>query len=345
MIKLGNQDITLKIGSADVSAAYLGSVLVYSGGTPPTPSFDGKWLATYSDSHTESAQCDASSAITSGEITLTYLVSVEIGQCVTTISATTFKNCSSLTSVTIGSGVTSIRTQAFYGCTSLTSATIPDSVTIISSSTFYNCTSLTSVTLGSGVTSIGSSAFQNCTSLTSVTIPSGVTSIGGNAFNGCSDLTSVTVLATTPPTLGGSRVFDDTNDCPIYVPSQSVSAYKSAARWSTYASRIQAIPTPSPQWVTFNSGDDISGLNVYGVKGVANNLSNTFGSELENICFELSRNIVNAIIGDYSNPCYTDTYGINDNVELIFGNIGCSDYYTLPASRTASSTIQLYIYQ
>ena len=34
MIKLGNNDITLKIGSADVSAAYLGSTLVYSGGTP-----------------------------------------------------------------------------------------------------------------------------------------------------------------------------------------------------------------------------------------------------------------------------------------------------------------------
>ena len=37
MIKLGNQEITLKVGSADVSAAYLGSTLVYSGGTPPTP--------------------------------------------------------------------------------------------------------------------------------------------------------------------------------------------------------------------------------------------------------------------------------------------------------------------
>lgn len=38
MIKLGNNDITLKVGSADVSAAYLGSTLVYSGGTPILPS-------------------------------------------------------------------------------------------------------------------------------------------------------------------------------------------------------------------------------------------------------------------------------------------------------------------
>lgn len=36
-IKLGNLDISMKVGSDDVSAAYLGSTLVYSGGTPPTP--------------------------------------------------------------------------------------------------------------------------------------------------------------------------------------------------------------------------------------------------------------------------------------------------------------------
>lgn len=36
-VKIGNNDITLKLGSADVSAAYIGYTLVYSGGTPPTP--------------------------------------------------------------------------------------------------------------------------------------------------------------------------------------------------------------------------------------------------------------------------------------------------------------------
>ena len=36
-IKLGNSNITLKVGSSAVTAAYLGSTLVYSGGTPPTP--------------------------------------------------------------------------------------------------------------------------------------------------------------------------------------------------------------------------------------------------------------------------------------------------------------------
>ena len=78
--------------------------------------------------------------------------------------------------------------------------------------------------------------------LTSITIGSGVTSIGGAAFYNCRSLSSVTVEATTPPTLG-LNVFNNTNNCPIYVPSQSVNAYKTATNWKTWASRIQAIPS------------------------------------------------------------------------------------------------------
>jgi hypothetical protein len=40
----------------------------------------------------------------------------------------------------------------------------------------------------------------------------------------------------------GAMVFDGTNNCSIYVPSDSVDAYKSAPYWSNYASRIQAMP-------------------------------------------------------------------------------------------------------
>lgn len=36
-IKIGNSNITLKLGSSDVAAAYIGSVQVYGGSTPPTP--------------------------------------------------------------------------------------------------------------------------------------------------------------------------------------------------------------------------------------------------------------------------------------------------------------------
>ena len=58
---------------------------------------------------------------------------------------------------------------------------------------FSRCTGLTSVTIGSGVTAIGSYAFYDCTGLTSVTIGSGVTAIGSYAFYDCTGLTSVTI--------------------------------------------------------------------------------------------------------------------------------------------------------
>ena len=230
-----------------------------------------KYKLTLNDSSTVSAECNTSTiatrTITKEEVSSQYsgsVASAEIGECVesigfdafygcsgltsvvipdsvTNIGGYAFSACTSLTSIIIPSGVTSIGERAFSVCSGLTSIVIPDGVTSIEYSTFGQCNALTSVTIGSGVTTIGGSAFYNCRSLTSINIPSGVTSIGNYAFWNCTGLTSVTVNAATPPTLG-TRVFYGTNDCPIYVPSASVETYKAASGWSTYASRIQAIP-------------------------------------------------------------------------------------------------------
>ena len=108
--------------------------------------------------------------------------------------------------------------------------------------TFSQCPNIISAEIPNSVTTIGLGAFNQCSDLTSVIIPKGVTSIGGSAFYGCSSLTSVTVEATIPPTLD-EEAFDSTNNCPIYVPSESVETYKAASGWSDYALRIQAMPT------------------------------------------------------------------------------------------------------
>ena len=230
----------------------------------PTPGFEGKYKLTLNDSTTVSAACDGTSAITSAETTAytSTLVSAEIGDCVSIIGDLAFDSCYYLTSIDIPSGVTTIGDLAFHYCYSLTSVDIPDSVTTIGDYAFSSCISLTSCTIGTGVTSISSNAFgiceglsaitipnsvttigafafSQCRSLTSIDIPNSVTSIGAYAFGSCSSLASVTVNATTPPTLD-SNVFDGST-CPIYVPAASVETYKSAANWSTYASRIQAI--------------------------------------------------------------------------------------------------------
>lgn len=103
------------------------------------------------------------------------------------------------------------------------------------------------VVVGNDITSIGYEAILGCGSLTSATIGSGVTLINNGVFYDCTALTSVTVnndgiLSQNIPTLG-SMAFDNTNNCPIYVPASAVDTYKASTStgWSTYANRIQAI--------------------------------------------------------------------------------------------------------
>lgn len=105
----------------------------------------------------------------------------------------------------------------------------------------YSYSTMESAVIGNCVTSIGDSVFYGFSQLRTITIPDSVTSIGNYAFYDCSSLQSITVEATTPPTLG-SYLFYNTNNCLIYVPAESLDAYKAASGWSSYASRIQAIP-------------------------------------------------------------------------------------------------------
>ena len=108
--------------------------------------------------------------------------------------------------------------------------------------TFNFLGQITDVNWPSGIESIDNNSFYGCSGLASVTIPNSVTSIGDSAFYGCSGLASITIEATAPPTLSDVNVFSDTNNCPIYVPTESVDAYKAATNWSNFANRIQAIP-------------------------------------------------------------------------------------------------------
>ncbi len=113
-----------------------------------------------------------------------------------------------------------------------------DVVTDIMASAFSGCNNLKTIIIPNSVTSIGYNAFFGCTSLASITIPDSVTSIGSSAFYGCSSLTIVYCKSMIPP-IGGNRMFyDNASGRKIYVPRNSVSAYKSAEYWSDYASYI-----------------------------------------------------------------------------------------------------------
>ena len=192
------------------------------------------------------------------------LTSVIIGNSVTEIGYYAFSGCSSLTSLTIPNSVTDIGSSAFSGCSSLTSVTIGNSVTTIGSGAFFSCSSLTSVTIGNSVTEIGYYAFSGCSSLTSVTITNSVTTIGYYAFSGCKNVKQITVEAVTPPECS-INTFDgvNTKECKLFVPKNSVDAYKKANGWKEFF-LIEGTTTG----IINNIYNKIENVDVYTIDGI-----------------------------------------------------------------------------
>ncbi len=170
------------------------------------------------------------------------LTSIVIPESVSSIGDYDFYYCYSLTSIVIPESVSSIGDYAFYYCYSLTNVVIPESVSSIGSNAFYSCYSLTNVVIPESVSSIGSNAFHYCSSLTSIVIPANVSSIGSYAFASCHSILKYVFNRTTPPTLASTNAFNNINSiCKIYVPDASVTAYKNATNWKTYADYIYPI--------------------------------------------------------------------------------------------------------
>lgn len=91
--------------------------------------------------------------------------------------------------------------------------------------------------LGS-ITTLPSSCFSQSPYKTYV-IPATVTSIGDQALLSWDYDKTIICHAVTPPTVGSMWVYRA--PMAIYVPAESVEAYKIATGWSSYANKIQAI--------------------------------------------------------------------------------------------------------
>ena len=155
-----------------------------------------------------------------------------------------FGDCVLLETVELPNTITEIKHSAFLGCANLRNINIPSTVTKIDHSVFKGCTSLTAVDLHSKIVSVSWYAFQG-SGIESITLPASVTEIGNYAFQNCTSLTSVTFNSVQPPILMNgntdySTVFKDCRgDLTIYVPDESVDAYK--AVWSVYEAKIKPI--------------------------------------------------------------------------------------------------------
>ena len=169
-----------------------------------------------------------------------HLNSVTIPNSMTSIGDDAFYGCR-IKSVTIPNSVTSIGNYAFFECKYLTTIDIPNSVTSIGKGAFAECKNLTSITLPNSITSISDGTFNSCTRLKTIVIPESVTSIGKDVFLDCKNIASLTCEAHVPPSCDNNCFVGVNKSVTVYVPANSVDAYKNADGWKNFTN-IQAIP-------------------------------------------------------------------------------------------------------
>ena len=154
----------------------------------------------------------------------------------TTISKYAFNDCRYLSSVVIPSSVEAIYASAFEDCRKLEEVVFEDNskLNLIGDWAFYNCHLLKNLQIPEGVKTLGYGAFYGCTYLQELTLPSTLVSLDDVSFALCAKLQKMNVDAIVPPTVN-ARTFEDVNrSIPVYVPAESVPAYKAAPVWQEF---------------------------------------------------------------------------------------------------------------
>ncbi len=202
------------------------------------------------------------------------LTEVTIPNAVPSIGGEAFRGCSELTSISIPNSVSSIGGSTFDSCSSLTSIVIPEGVKTLESWTFAHCTALSSVSLPASITTIGYRVFEDCPSITTLILPESLSSIGqidcqntkllkeldswGMIYEGLSfeefiefyegeggtiaQLQAIKCYSPIPPENSDElfsevvvNSYDPYNHITLYVPKESISAYREASGWCKFA--------------------------------------------------------------------------------------------------------------
>ena len=200
----------------------------------------------------------------------TALTSIKLPPSIQVIGVSTFSGCSALTNLEVHwdnikrlcegsvSGLKAISGElvlpklttldkgAFRSCPNITSLTLP-AVTSIGQDALRQMTSLERVIISGGVISFPTSSYgwdsgvmYGCTALKFADLPATVTS-APSVFIGCSKLETVIFRSVNPPTITTNTFSGCSVLANIYVPDESVEAYKTATTWVDYADRIKPL--------------------------------------------------------------------------------------------------------
>ena len=164
------------------------------------------------------------------------------------------------------------------------------SVVSIAGDAFIEDSQITKIIVPETVTSIGGGSFAYCSKLETLDLGEKVSDIGADLFTGLSSLKEVICRNPTPPSVSNWGTVR--TSATLYVPANSVDAYKSASIWS-YFQNIKALesplPSPLPSISTFpyvknlNVGNNVSSIpnNAFDQCTMLNNLK--LGSSLTEI--------------------------------------------------------------
>lgn len=231
----------------------------------------------------------------------TTLKSIVIPEGVTLIDNSAFSDCKSLETVSLPNSLERIYPLAFQN-SNISSISIPAGVKSLDYSSFEGCENLSTITVSNGnakydsrdncnalietatntilrgssstvipnsVTAIGANAFRY-SKIAKIVIPASVKNIGQWAFQDCKSLTTVVCKSKSVIDVSGLLPFDPLPNATLYVPAESIEAYKAANEWSKF-SNIQPLPfvdinITAAGKTTYCSSNALDFTNVEGVK-------------------------------------------------------------------------------
>lgn len=141
--------------------------------------------------------------------------------------------------------VTTLGTFAFRGCAGAEKVYLNDNLTVLPQGIFQGLLFLESLTLPANLTQIGSNSLGDIYSIKTLSFPATFTTIDANALtsdqngNSTKDLDTIYFYSTTPPSFGTNGLGTVISKrIKIYVPTASLTVYKTATGWSTLANWI-----------------------------------------------------------------------------------------------------------